>query len=80
MHVNELAENIPLQNYCKDVSNTLLYYLHTMRKSSGEYELCLCLKTRGYHFIVKLNTTCEQSLLPLYYMPYIIYDVFPTYT
>ena len=27
------------------------------------------LKSRGGHFIVKLNTTWEQSLLPLYYMP-----------
>ena len=24
---------------------------------------------RGGHSIVKLNTTCETSLLPLYYMP-----------
>jgi hypothetical protein len=27
------------------------------------------LVARGYHFIVKLNTTWETSLLPLYYMP-----------
>jgi hypothetical protein len=26
------------------------------------------LYTRGGHFKVKLNTTCETSLLPLYYM------------
>ena len=25
--------------------------------------------SRGGHFIVKLRITCEQSLLPLYYMP-----------
>ena len=24
---------------------------------------------QGGHFIVKLNTMCAQSLLPLYYMP-----------
>jgi hypothetical protein len=27
-----------------------------------------CIFSRGGHFIVKLNTTCETSLLPLYYM------------
>ena len=29
-------------------------------------------KPRGGHSIVKLKTTCEQSLLPLYYIPQII--------
>ena len=29
--------------------------------------------TRGGHSIVKLKTTCKQSLLPLYYMPKIIF-------
>ena len=29
-------------------------------------------QSRGGHFIVKLNTTCETIMLPLYYMSYII--------
>ena len=38
-------------------------------------------KPWGGHFIVKLNTTCEQSLLPLYTIDnFEIYDIFSTYT
>ena len=30
---------------------------------------------RGGHSIVKLSIKCEQSLLPLYYMPYMILKI-----
>ena len=32
-------------------------------------KLMIGLGTRGGHSIIKLNTTCDQSFLPLYYMP-----------
>ena len=32
-------------------------------------DLANVVHSREGHSIVKLNTTCEQSLLPLYYMP-----------
>ena len=36
---------------------------------SQEHEYSTWLESQGGHSIVKLNTKCEQSLLPLYYMP-----------
>ena len=51
------------------VINIHIWVLLSLSKTSFIFLKFYTTNPRAGHFIVKLNTTSEQSLLPLYYMP-----------